>query len=68
MSCDHQFRNPVDFIGGAFIHDDGETLTLVDPLPPEIVETIHTSAHRIMITLQFVADDERLVDVNGNVQ
>jgi hypothetical protein len=63
----HGYRNPIDFLGGAVLHDDGETLTLIEPLPAELVDLIHTSAHRIEVRVQFVADDERLTDENGTL-
>jgi hypothetical protein len=67
MSRDDHYRNPEDTIGYAVLDPDGETLTLLDPLPAEVVEVIHRSAHRIKVTVQFVADDERMTDENGNL-
>jgi hypothetical protein len=52
------YRNPADFLGGAVLHDDGETLTLVDPLSPELIEMIRTSHHRIEVNVKFIAPDE----------
>jgi hypothetical protein len=65
--CDHSFRNPCDLIGFAVLHDDGGTLELVDPFPAELIDLIHSSANRIWVRLQFVADDERMTDENGKV-
>ncbi len=62
MSCVHSYRNPVDWIGHASLDPDGEHLLLIEPLSPEVVETILTSAHRIIVSVQFVADDERMAE------
>jgi hypothetical protein len=64
---DHRYRNPCDLIGFAVLREDGETLSLIDPLPAELVDLIHGSAHRSEVRVQFVADDERMTDENGNL-
>jgi hypothetical protein len=60
-----QYRNPVDIVGPAFIRSDGTGATFLDPLSPDMVELIRSSAHRLIVTVQFVADDERMTDADG---
>jgi hypothetical protein len=51
-----QHQPPGDPLGHAVVDPDGETLHLVDPLAPELVDAILTSAHRLIVTVEFVPD------------
>lgn len=63
MSCGSYEQLPHDLLAHASLDDDGRGVTFFDELPAEIVELIHTSAHRIEVRVAFVPDHMRMRDI-----